>query len=781
MRGKRVLAIVCTSVLAVSLLVGCGTGERLGEAPDDRGETATDQGLAGSLEEGAVSAEADAVQEESWEPVDWMEGGYQMPSKVIGYKPCSCVNTYVLDIPEPEYDYVRKSLPLYTSRGSDFYVLDEYVMEADEPAAQRRHQLYWFAGDTGEGHVITPFWEEQGMNEFVWKIDAVGDHQLAFWSGAMWKEGGYKLMLWDLESGETGIWDMTQVMESLEYHSFWMDVQGYVYATAMSESALHVFGEKDTPGQMELLRTIEVGEPGTLGLYCRMPDGTPLVHMDGKLVYVDMDAGAVRELASVQGYTFDEGCIDEKGLFYQNWGHMINVWNPATDDYNFMVDLKDYGIRAPGLSFLRIGINKAGELMMLVEKDGKLMVYCFGAGSEEAERTLRLANLWYNDSDVKSAAVSYSAQHPDCPVAYETDWTNQEGFYERIMAQMAVGQGPDLLFVHGEDMDRLSTRGLLADLSDVLKEDTRSQLFSGVMTAGIRDGKLAGLPAAVSGVSMVTVDGNWPGDTWTLSEAVALWRQRRGQGAWRFLPQRWSQEEMLEFLVLSNMSDSPFIDWENGTCDFEDDLFRQVLEMIGERPVREHTNLDLEGEYEVVQQVMDGVCLADVVYGGGISQYAHIMERYSGNACLVGFPAESGNGNMLTCYGFVVVNAQTEHWEEVVDFLRHMYSKEFQSANPQYLLRKDVLREGMDSSDASEGYETFTLTGVEVPLKKDGSSYVDDYIAFMDNCRAETRSTEGIGNIIREEASGYFQNIQSLDNTARVIQNRVQLYLKENR
>ncbi|MDE6675670.1 MAG: extracellular solute-binding protein, partial [Acetatifactor sp.] len=121
-------------------------------------------------------------------------------------------------------------------------------------------------------------------------------------------------------------------------------------------------------------------------------------------------------------------------------------------------------------------------------------VCCFGPKTEETEGTLRLANLWYNDSDVKIAAVTYSNQHPDCQIAYETDWENQEGFYERIMAQMAVGQGPDILFVFGEDMDRLSARGLLADLSDVLEEDTRKQLFSGVMTAGIRDGKLAGLP-----------------------------------------------------------------------------------------------------------------------------------------------------------------------------------------------------------------------------------------------------------------------------------------------
>lgn len=771
-KGGRFLA-VCVGVLAAGMLAGCGF-------PAERE----------SVEENTYSpelsvqdpGEGDAPQEETWEPVDWMQGGYQMPWGVKGYRECSCVNTYVLDIPEPEFAYAEKRSRFYASLGGDFYVLDCYTMdEAGDENTQWRYQLYWLDGDTGESRVLTPFWEEQGMNELVWEINAVGDHRLAFFSGAKWLENGYKAMLWDLESGEADIWDMTRAYPE-DAHRFWMDDQRHVYVSVGGNtSALYVLGEKDIPGEMEPLRAIEVEDFGSLGLYCRMPDGTPLVHMDGRLVYVDMDGGGVKELASVEGFTFEEGCIDGRGLFYQNWHDQINVWNPATGDLNLMVTLKEYGVSWPREFPLRIGINGAGELMALAEKDGELLVCCFGPKAEETEGTLRLVNLWYNDSDVKTAAVSYSARHPDCRIGYESDWGNQEGFYQRTMAQMAVGQGPDLLFVSGEDMDRLSAGGMLADLSDVLGEDTRSQLYAGVMTAGIRDGRLVGLPVAVSGFSMVTVEDNWQGDTWTLGEAVELWRQRKEQGAYGFLPRRWSQEEVLEYLVLSDLSNSPFVDWEGGTCDFECELFRQVLELIGEHSVLEHTNLDIDGEYETARQVMEGMYLADIVYGGDIARYTNVMDYYGENARFVGFPTESGSGNRLTCYGFIVVNARTEHWEETADFLRYMYGKDFQGDNPEYLLRRDVLRDNMVPGAGNEKYETFTLTGTTVPLKDDGSSYIEDYLAFMDSCRAPARSAEYIENIIREEAGAYFRNMQDLDNTVRIIQNRVQLYLSENR
>ncbi|MDE6517972.1 MAG: hypothetical protein K2L18_09025, partial [Acetatifactor sp.] len=306
------------------------------------GETIGDQGTSGSPEESGTEAE-------TWEPVDWMQGGYQMPRGVRGHRESSCVNTYVLDIPEPEFAYAKKDWRFYTSLGGDFYVLDMYAMdEAWDENTQYRYQLYWLDGDTGESRVLTPFWEEQGMNEWVWQVDAVSDHQLAFLSGgAKWLESSeVKLMLWDLESGETRIWDMTRAYPEDRSH-IWMDAQGYAYVSVAGNApALYVLGEKDTPGEMELLRTIEVENFGDL--YCRMPDGTPLVYMDGKLVYVDMDAGGVKELASVENYSADEGCIDERGLLYQIWNMQnntqINVWNPATGDYDIMVIHKEYRV-----------------------------------------------------------------------------------------------------------------------------------------------------------------------------------------------------------------------------------------------------------------------------------------------------------------------------------------------------------------------------------------------------------------------------------------------------
>lgn len=767
---KRLVVVFCAALLCLGLLAACG-GKEPEEEPRPDGEVRTE----------TPKPEQTAEPETPVEPTDWAVGGYEMPQMLKGDLDWKCLDSCSLETPEPDFPYAA-SLSQYdwcAGFGSDFYVLREYDLGEEENG---RYRLYWLDGKTRESHCAVPFWEETHPELRIGGIDAVGEHQLALLGMSYGDMRQIFLLRWDLDSGEGSMLELTQAAEQVgEWLEFWADEDGYVYLTGLDVPGIYILGEGETPGQAELVRTLpaEMGSKSPMYLYGRLPDGTPLVCLDKKVLRVDMASGEVKELATLSSYTYQTGCVNDSGVIYMMWGTQAVLWDAAAGDLNCIAELKGYGYNHR-MNHDCIGVDEAGNLMAMTEKDGEIDILYFGP-KEETEGTLCLANLWYNDGNVKEAATAYSMAHPDCQIAYDADWENNEGYYQRIMAQMTAGDGPDLLFVHAEDMERLNGKNLLADLSGVLGEETERQLFAGILTAGERDGRLAGLPAGINGVSMITTDGNWQKDTWTLSEAVELWGQRSGQGAWRFLPERWSQQEMLDYLVLAQLADSPFIDWENHTCDFESDLFRRVLEMIAERPIREHTNLDIEEEYETASKVAEGVYLADVIYGGGLSVYACLMEYYQGEARLVGLPAEKGSGNVLKCYGFLVVNAKSEHLEEAVDFLRFYYGKEFQSRVERNVLRKDVLRERVVSAGEGEESEIDTATNVIVPLKKDGTSYVDDYIAFMDSCRAELWGTEAVRAIIQAEAESCFERVQTADQTARNIQNRVQLYLEENK
>ena len=64
--------------------------------------------------------------------------------------------------------------------------------------------------------------------------------------------------------------------------------------------------------------------------------------------------------------------------------------------------------------------------------------------------------------------------------------------------------------------------------------------------------------------------------------------------------------------------------------------------------------------------------------------------------------------------------------------------------------------------------------------RPDGTSYLPEYLAFMDSCRLSTGLTDPIVDIIWEEAEAFFAEDKDVQKVADIIQSRVQTYLNEN-
>ena len=65
-----------------------------------------------------------------------------------------------------------------------------------------------------------------------------------------------------------------------------------------------------------------------------------------------------------------------------------------------------------------------------------------------------------------------------------------------------------------------------------------------------------------------------------------------------------------------------------------------------------------------------------------------------------------------------------------------------------------------------------------LPGKADGSTYVEEYKAFMESCLPDKGDTV-LFDIIWEEAESYFSDAKKAQDVVRAIDNRIQLYLDE--
>lgn len=727
----------------------------------------------------------------------WMKGDLTKPPYTQGTQNWTCIETWEPALPEPDFDYVKAERNDYAVLGSNLFALTSFRVAGS--GEQQRQLLYWLDGNTRECRTVTPFWEEEGAVLKVSGLEAVADQKLAVW-GTLTKGEDVKqsLLLWDLSAGTGTVTDVSALSAARQgmVADQWCDAEGNIFLSVFEPGEdetnyiyrLHIYSDKNKPGQAEELRTIDSDK--RLQLYCRLSDGTPLLILeDSKAVYYDAQTGELKELVSVRGGSSmdDDGIVDAGGVMFSRDPNSNNVqrWDPVSGAYDKLFNLKTFGVNVDHSGSLLMGTDQAGQLLVLNQKGGKPAVSVFGPvrEGEQSEGLLSLTNIWYHDGNVKAAAVRYSSLHPECAIDYFTGFEeDSDAFYDRTMMEVVSGKGSDLLFVHGEDMEKLYQKGALADISGIFDEDTCEQLISGVLESGTRDGKLIGVPAGVTVITYMTVNEIWDQSSWTYEEAINLWQQYKDAGAICFQADSHTRERLMENFLLKNIADSPFLDMEAGSCDFDCDLFRQALELLkGCQCSQESFSLTelYQKRFEIAAQIKEGKYLVEEAMGDDVFFRSNSWEIYGEENIFPGFPSNSGRGNVLRCYGYLVVNADTEHFEEAADFLRYFCSKEFQangemaSAN----LRKDVFREKYEIED---GKIIDKSNGGMVPDKPDGGSYIDDTIAYLDSCGPEPANISEVKKIIEEEAAVYFQGTQDLDITVKNIQNRVQLYLDEN-
>lgn len=727
----------------------------------------------------------------------WMKGGLTKPPYTQGTQNWTCVETWEPTLPEPDFEYIKTDRNDSAILGSNLFVLTSYFVGGN--GEQPRQLLYWLDGNTRECRTVTPFWEEEGSALKVSALEAVADQKLAVW-GTLSQGGDVKqcLILWDLSAGTGTVTDVSALSAARQgmVEDQWCDAEGNIFLSALELGEdgtnyiyrLHIYNDKNTPGWAEEIRVIDSDK--WIKLYCRLCDGTPLLILeDNAAVYFDAQTGELKELVTVRGGMSmdDDGIVDVNGVMFSRDPNSSSVqrWDPVSGTYDKLFNLKTYGVNVDSSDSLAMGTDQAGQLMVLIQNGGKPTVSVFGPikEGEQSEGLLSLTNIWYHDGNVKAAAVRYSTLHPECSINYFTGFEEDEGaFYDRTMMEVVSGKGSDLLFVHGEDMERLYQKGALADLTGIFDEDTCEQLISGVLESGTRDGKLIGVPADVAVITYMTVNEIWDQSSWTYEEAINLWQQYKDAGAICFQVDTHTRESLLENFLLKNLADSPFLDLEAGTCDFDNKLFRQALELIGSCQCSyESSSLAgvMDRRLEYAAQLKDGKYLVEDVLGDDVGQRSNTWEVYGEENCYPGYPSDSGKGNILKCYGYLVVNADTEHFEEAADFLRYYCSKDFQSNGEMSnaCLRKDVLREKYEVQD---GRIMEKSSGGIFEEKPGGGSIIDDVMAYLDNCASEPVGISEVTGIIKEEAAVYFQDTQDLEITVKNIQNRVQLYLDEN-
>lgn len=235
---------------------------------------------------------------------------------------------------------------------------------------------------------------------------------------------------------------------------------------------------------------------------------------------------------------------------------------------------------------------------------------------------------------------------------------------------------------------------------------------------------------------------------------------------------------MLTELALRDLNNSMFINWDERKCNFNNEEFTRILE-IAKDYGKEETYSD---EY-FMESLENGEFLAWRSVISGISNYAEGRNLIGNKGHFVGLPTNEDYSGFWVCNSFLVINKNSQNMDTIKDFLKELLSVENQGRTMLISIREDAIRSNMEPATYNEyGEKIYWFVNndgliMEVEAKPDGTSYLEEYIDFLKKCGPVPYSDENIQKIILEEAELFFNGSKTAEQTAEVIQNRVQLYL----
>ena len=401
--------------------------------------------------------------------------------------------------------------------------------------------------------------------------------------------------------------------------------------------------------------------------------------------------------------------------------------------------------------------------------------------------------------DINQRVVAFNREsntHRITIVDYDLYNTNEDwsAGHTRLLTELSIGQGPDILWGHG--LESAIDRGFLVDLYAFMDSDpviSRTDFFQSVLSSmESSDGALRAVSETFSISTMVGLTSDVGHiDNWTFAEMQNLIEQANAAGMTHPLG-TWMTG--LQFLVSAlQFSGEQFFDWEAGTADLNNEAFIDLLEAAGRLPrevddsgrdtgiwVSDFERI-LNGDQMILNHWMSGV--------QGIQELSGALQDFT----VLGLPTPEGGGHVIQTNSIIGINANSEHQEAAWGFIREALLPGADIETWNFPLRIDAFEELLANAMIQEYWTD--EHGVEHPISHGGIGWGDFMINLYAVSQAEAdllreiietanlsaRFDNTISDMLMEELLPFFAGDRSAADTARILDNRVGIYLSERR
>ncbi len=494
------------------------------------------------------------------------------------------------------------------------------------------------------------------------------------------------------------------------------------------------------------------------------------------LLKTDVSYGEFDQIYGMQGNEiyYLSKAPDENGIM---------KWNIKSGRRELILNLNEAEI---GNSFETLFIPVKDKMPMLYlsrYEDGSTREWMMTLSSEKSEDdgTVRVANFSGSGDSLglfMTCADETSVSEPAYSYQYEDD--SQGDGRERILAELSGGDGPEIVLVSYKDLHALADKGVLMELDDLLTPEIREKLLPAALEIGTIDGKLFGIPPTVAAETIAAGADVWQNDTWTLEDITELMEQGNLPCALRsnlpdltygsYMP----PVETVGNLLKYSLNAPELIDFESGTCHFDDEKFVRLIELCSSDKSQDATKND--GWQNGGGDILWG-------YFTGEKALFEMFEYLEANGGKIyGFPTDKSCGNYLSPSGGVLAVTSNADHQAASAFIKTLLSKKIQSGPKAFSM--SVLKPVQEDYVIEDsGILLYRFgdgsAGERMPVFADGSNPYKRAEEFLLGCKGAPYIDTQFTSILYEELKVMYESGRSAKETAQIINKRIQLILDE--
>ena len=238
-----------------------------------------------------------------------------------------------------------------------------------------------------------------------------------------------------------------------------------------------------------------------------------------------------------------------------------------------------------------------------------------------------------------------------------------------------------------------------------------------------------------------------------------------------------------------------FLDWNTGECHLDSEEFKLLLEFVkGLDNYDITTTLDSSNILEQMEELQDGKTILESAFLSQIYDIQKDGARFNDVVTFVGYPTADGTPTCLLNSSFRYgITGRSKHKEGAWEFLKYYlltktkggggdgitYSNGFPSLKEDFESKvDDAAKQTKDTFQENKvSYAGVWEYTYHIPTQED----VDTVKTLVSCARPYSSQNGQVIGIILEEADPYFQGQKGLDEVIDVMQNRVGIYMSENK